>query len=90
MSENISNTLFHTYLGTGIFCFYALGIFFLKKLSGMANTVDPDQTTNYFKQSDLCLHCLHMPFCETLSVQTFRKFTILYNVCLLRLAQLIR
>ena len=32
---------------------------FLKILSGMANSVDPDQ-----KKSDLDLHYLHMPFCQ--------------------------
>ena len=32
-----------------------------KILSGMANSVDPDQ-----EQSDLGLHCLHMKFCKTL------------------------
>ena len=31
--------------------------FFLKILSGMANSVDPDQTA-------LGLHCLHMQFCH--------------------------
>ena len=36
-------------------------------LSGMANSVDPDQTAPK-EQSDLGLHCLHMTFCQTLSV----------------------
>ena len=39
-------------------------------LSGIANSVDPDQTT----QSDLGLHCLHMPnFC----VRNFGTFTVI-------------
>ena len=36
---------------------------FLKLLSGMANSIDPDQTT----PSGAIwsgLHCLHMPFCQ--------------------------
>ena len=40
------------------FCFFMQ--FFLKILSGMVNSVDPDQ-----EKSDLGLHCLHMPFCQT-------------------------
>ena len=35
-----------------------------KKLSGMANSVDPNQT-------DLGLHCLHMSFCLTLRCSKF-------------------
>ena len=38
---------------------------FLKILSGMANSVDPDQTATK-EQSDLGLHCLHIPVCQTL------------------------
>ena len=38
---------------------------FLKMLTGMANSVDPDQTAP-LEQSDLGLHCLHMPFIQTL------------------------
>ena len=38
---------------------------FLKILSGMANSVDPDQTA-----PNLGLHCLHMPF-----VRKLRKHT---------------
>ena len=34
----------------------------LGKFSGMANSVDPDLQ----EQSDLGLHCLHMPFCQQL------------------------
>ena len=41
---------------------------FLKMLSGMANSVDPDQ------QSDLGLHCLH--FIRNFGVLNFRTFTI--------------
>ena len=44
---------------------------FLKILSGMANSVDPDQTA----PSDLGLHCLHMPFCQKLWCSKFRTFT---------------
>ena len=44
---------------------------FLKILSGKANGVDPDQ-----KQSDLGLHCLHIPFYWQLCVRNFRTFTI--------------
>ena len=35
--------------------------------SGMANSVDPDQTLLQ-EQSDLGLHCLHMLFCQKTSV----------------------
>ena len=40
-----------------------MGLLF-KMLSGMANSVDLDQTAPL--QSDLGLHCLHMPFCQKL------------------------
>ena len=43
---------------------------FLKILSGMANSVDPDQTAPE-EQSDQGLHHLHMPFCQKL---LFSKF----------------
>ena len=49
--------------------------FFLKILSGMANSVDLDQTAPK-EQSDLGLHCLHMPFCQTLLCT---KFQDIYN-----------
>ena len=42
--------------------------FFLKLLSGMANSEDPDQT-------DQGLHCLHMPFVRNYGVRNFRTFT---------------
>ena len=47
------------------FCFFTQ--LSLKMLSGIANSVDPDQTAP-LEQSDrdLGLHCLHMPFCHTL------------------------
>ena len=51
----ISSTLFHT--------FHTL---FLKILSRMANSVDPDQ-----EQSYLGLHCLHKPFCMELWCSIF-------------------
>ena len=36
----------------------------------------------HYKQSDLGLHCLSMPFQHETSVQTFRTFTICYDaVC---------
>ena len=41
----------------------------LKILSGMANSVDPDQAAP--QQSDLGLHCLHMPFCQKLLCSKF-------------------
>ena len=41
----------------------------------MANSVDPDQ-----EQSDLGLHCLHMPFLSDIGVQNFRTFTALNNM----------
>ena len=56
-SLQISNTLFHTILAS-ILLFMLL---LLKILSGMANSVDPDQ-----EQSDHGLHCLHMSLCQTL------------------------
>ena len=34
-------------------------------LSDMPNSIDPDQTAPK-EQSDLGLHCLHMPFCQKL------------------------
>ena len=40
--------------------FYLISVFtqlFLKIISGIVNSIDPDQT-------DLGLHCLHMPFCQ--------------------------
>ena len=37
--------------------------FILKILSGMANSVHPDQTAPE-EQSDLGLHCFHVPFCQ--------------------------
>ena len=49
---------------------------FLKMLSGMANSVDPDQTApsqtapEGVLQSDLGLHCFNMLFCH------LRTFTI--------------
>ena len=42
----------------------------LKILSGMANSVDPDQ------QSDLGLHCLHMSFFQILWCSKFWTFTL--------------
>ena len=42
----------------------------LKIFSGMANSVDPDQTAPQ-EQSDLGLHCLQMPFCKTLRYLKF-------------------
>ena len=53
------------------FCFLCSS--FLKYLVEMANSVDPDQTapSGLQEQSDLGLHCLHMPFCETLRCINF-------------------
>ena len=42
----------------------------LKILSGLANSVDPDQTAPYV-QSDLCQHCLHKPYYQTLRCLKF-------------------
>ena len=42
----------------------------LKMLSGMEKSVDPDQTAP-FEYSDLGLHCLHLPFCQTLRWSKF-------------------
>ena len=54
---------------------------FLKILNGMANRVDPDQTApegqrfnsqeGLKEQSDLGLHCLPMPFCQTIWCSKF-------------------
>ena len=45
---------------------------FPKSFSGMANYVDPDQTApTGQEQSDLGLHCLHMPFCPQLCCMKF-------------------
>ena len=44
----------------------------------MANSVDPDQTVPY-EQSDLGLHCLHMPFfVRHFDVQEFRTPNIFW------------
>ena len=50
------------------FCF--LMQLFLKIFSGMANSVDPDQTA-LKEQSDLGLHSLHMSFCQKLWCMKF-------------------
>ena len=54
----ISNILFRTFLAK-ILLFIQL---IIKINSGMANSVDPDQTLLQ-EQSDLGLHCLLIPFC---------------------------
>ena len=48
-------------------------------LCEMANSVDPDQTAPK-EQSDLGLHCLHMPchFVKYFGVGNFRTFTVMY------------
>ena len=47
------------------FCFFMQ--LCLKIFNGMANNVDPDQTGALLQeQSDLGLHCLHIPFCQKL------------------------
>ena len=65
---------FHT-----IFCiilaFYAL---FLKIFSVMSNKEDPDLL---WEQSDLGLHCLHMPLCQTLLRALLRST---YSICFCR------
>ena len=38
---------------------------FLKLLNRIANSVDPDRTTQEY--SDLGLYCLHTPFCQNVS-----------------------
>ena len=43
---------------------------FLKALSGMANSIDPDQTAPS-GQSDLGLYCLHMAFYQQLWCMEF-------------------
>ena len=46
-------------------CFLWLFMQLFPKIpSGMANSVDPDQTLLQ-EQSDLGVHCLHMTFCQT-------------------------
>ena len=42
---------------------------FLKIISGLVNSVDPDQTAP-------SLHCLHLQICQDLDVQNFRTFTV--------------
>ena len=59
----ISNTI--SFFGGPKFCLLCSS--FLKILSGMGNSVDPDQTA----QSDLGLHCLHIPFCQILWCMRF-------------------
>ena len=53
MCPKISKTLFPTFWVKFLFSMHLI----LKIIIGMANSVDPDQTT------DLDLLCLHMPFC---------------------------
>ena len=55
--SKILNTLSHTWLN---FAFYAPDA---KILSGMVNSVDPDQTDQ--EQSDLGLHCLHVTLSDS-------------------------
>ena len=43
------------------FAFYAV---VSKILNGMSNSVDPGQGAQ--EQSDMVLHCLHLPFCQKL------------------------
>ena len=43
--------------------------------TGVAKSVDPDQ------QSDLHLHCLHMPFCQELWCTKFYLFFIFSENC---------
>ena len=43
----------------------------------IANSEDPDQTASS-EQSDLGLHCLYRPFCQAISAQNYRTFTIPY------------
>ena len=65
----ISNTLLHTFLPK--FCFFTQ--LFLKILSGMVNSVDPDQTAH----EEVCTVCIcHFVrnFCEL----NFRTFTVLF------------
>ena len=58
----ISNTLFCTILAKILLFMHPL----LKILSGMANSVDPDQTA-----PEGGLHCLRMSFCQTLWCSKF-------------------
>ena len=57
--------------------------FFLKILSGMANSVDPDQTAplGLKEQSDLGLYCLHMPFVRNFVYEFlgYFSFTVAQN-----------
>ena len=54
---------------------------FFKVLSEEANSVDPDQTAPK-EQSDLGLHCLHMPIYWPLWCTNFRTFTVFHIRCL--------
>ena len=52
---------------------------FLNVLSGMANSVDPDQTRLLLhEQSDLGLHCI-CHFVRNFGVRNFRTFTVRHN-----------
>ena len=64
MSKNFEH--FITYYFGLNFAFYAV---FLEILSGMATSVDPDQTAS------LGLHCLHVILSVT-GIQNFRTFII--------------
>ena len=59
---------------------------FLKILSGMANSVDPDQTA----PSDLGLHCLHIPICQKLMCTNYFDIYHSHNSILLICAEVLR
>ena len=57
----ISNILFHRFLALILLCMH----FCPKILSGIAKSVDPDQTALQ-ELSCMGLHCFHRPFCQKL------------------------
>ena len=70
----ILNTLLHTFLA--YFCFSCSFFFFLKILSGMANSVDPDQTAPIWVYTVCKFH-----YVRHFGVQNFKIFTVII-VCM--------
>ena len=70
MFHTVNVLTFHTILAY-ILLFMQL---FLKILSGIGNSVDPDQTLLQ-RRSYLGLYCLHILFCQKLWFRNFRTIT---------------
>ena len=74
----ISNTLFHTFL-VYILLFLQLFLKILSGISGMANSVDLDQTAPIIRSSLIWVHTVCIcHFVRHFGVRNFRAFTIMY------------